>query len=927
MFKKIAPFLLLILTNSIYASPDILISDVNPMPPKVVQNTIVSGIKYGIHNNNPDDTYTITFKDLTGNGISFTTTCASLAPTQNCTVTLVFNTNGIALGPYTHYFSVNGAPKPYGKILSTTIIQSGTDVAAHADIELQGSPGTPTPATFTVTLTGSDSMAHEFDDVPFGESTLSPDLPVDNYTAHIAPSTVSQGGNDYDAPSDFNFHLATSGDTAHFTYTENQDVSVSSVVTAPNIGSETPALACTGPASYNHDVTSGTNPYDVMKPGQYTCTSANYPGTDEETYIAAISNPVPIDDSHTIITVIYTAQPPTTEHVFTNITAPGLPTGNTVAITLEDGDHTYGPHNQAVGNTSFDTVVDASDYSLTCSNYVIGPDTYACTPSDPYTIDADHTVLNIVYSKKAPPGANYDWHAPHLTTLKDANFAAVYWGGGSTTAPVQISTNPPINPWLDSQVAAYEEDTVPVGSNAHIKHFPSYIAMGTITETDGEGSATAQLKTQKLDLAFHYEGLGKPSNCFFDDIDCPGAYTPLINALATQEAAVTTFTGHQLMSGVAFYTMDYSDYPTETLNNLADAAITGNFYNLLAETVLMQTQYNAGNPMMMLLNFDSTVVMQKCGQWYCPISWKPGLTQDTATNMISLPNLQADIDTAIDRLVIKGYINSGVATAMKADLVSNAVLTPPGGSGRTTAGLPEYTLANIWGINYLGPDIPVGVGNNEYDSANPLLLPAGTQPWETSSFDWIHKVNHIGLSPTLNTIHQELVHLGLLSINSVPEAVDFEAQKFMNFAKQMDLVGDADGHYKPDFLFFDRFERDVIPSFVPDGFVMNGVDMDTYVLYMQDIDGYVDNIPLALVQMPGATMQVQGATFSGDLSDTIGDWTFGHPELNNDMSNLATALNFPSILFTETMNTTVYYTKNAGVTNLEEYVKLTNAAP
>jgi hypothetical protein len=263
------------------------------------------------------------------------------------------------------------------------------------------------------------------------------------------------------------------------------------------------------------------------------------------------------------------------------------------------------------------------------------------------------------------------------------------------------------------------------------------------------------------------------------------------------------------------------------------------------EAYRMEYQYGQGNPMVLLMNPDSTVVMQNCSQYYCPTAWKPGIYQ-SGGHVIALPNLQADVFAAIDRMVTKGYISSGTGAAMKSDYITNTIATPPASSGRCpqsvcTPGFPEIVLSNTWAIKYLAPHIAFGYGNNEYDSTNAQLAPTGPVPaWATASFDWIHKINHIGLT-------QDAVQAGVM----------LEAQKFSNYTKDMNIVGRFDGTYKPDFLYFDRYERDVIPAYVSSGFLMNCVDQDTYLLYITDIDGLVGNLPWAYWQMPGSHMHVQ----------------------------------------------------------------------
>lgn len=112
----------------------------------------------------------------------------------------------------------------------------------------------------------------------------------------------------------------------------------------------------------------------------------------------------------------------------------------------------------------------------------------------------------------------------------------------------------------------------------------------------------------------------------------------------------------------------------------------------------------------------------------------------------------------------------------------------------------------------------------------------------------------------------------------------------MNFVK-------PDSIYSPDYLFIDRYERDVITGIVgvPEGFVeggylMNSPDLKVYIAYIQAISRILWDIPMALWQMVGSSMQVAGAMFTPALCDTIADFVFGHPGLNKDMANMSPLL-------------------------------------
>jgi hypothetical protein len=848
--KKILFALLLCITfTSFAAGPDLTLTGINPLPAQSVSGSLITGVTYNLHNNNPTDTFPITFGSLNNDGVKYTTTCGSLTPGSDCLLTLSIQIQTLNPGePYrlwSHPFFIYGAnnPKKLPAMLVTTIIPSAATIAPTSNITFSDS-GTCI-GTYTVTLTGADSVAHEYDSVVCGISTLSPALPGGTYNAHIAPSSVASGIDTYDAPVDFSYHLAVAGDKANFVYALDKSLGVSTNLTMPNAGPAKSDIRCTGtPGTYGpHSQGAGTSSFDTMKPGIYTCTATNYTGTDAKNYTPTLFNPYTISSGSLVIAITFTAVPPVTQHVTTALTLPNLATGGTVACTVEDVANTYGPHNQPAGTASFDQVADASDYSFSCAPYTVGADTYSMTAQTNVVIDISHTVLTGVFSKNAPPGTSYDWHVSHLSDTVTANMFAVWLGGGSTTSVIRISSNPPPDAPLVADVNAYELSPVAIQTSAYVKEFPHTLSIGSIGEDTSD--VTNQLKTIKLQTAFHYEGNGSGDRgCFWDQVGCGNAYTPQVDALAAQEAAVKTATDNQMVNGTAFYTIDYSDGASAILLDTEnDVNLTAHQYNLMYEAQRMEYQYGQGNPMVLLMNPDATEPFQNCGVYNCATAWKPGIFQ-SGGHVVSIPNLQADTDAAIDRMVTKGYLTSGQAVTMKADLVSSGILIPPVSSGRTVPGLPEIVLTNSWEIKYLAPHIAFGYGNNEYDSANTLLAPAGQPAWETASFDWLHKIQHTGLT------HDKVV-----------AGIQFEAQKYANYLKDMNFVGNAAGNYKPDFLYFDRYERDVSPGYVSSGFLMNGPDWDFYTLYISDIETLTGDLPWAYWQMAGSTIHVKSSWY------------------------------------------------------------------
>ena len=969
-YLKLLCLLLLLGAPYVYGGQNIVVKPINPIPSQSVEGTVISNIKYQIKNINFTDSYQITFSDLNAvAGKTFTTTCGTLAPSASCDLNITFTVptlpSGVTSEFYPHTFFILGAGDRVPWSLSTTIVQPQPNIYPTFNIGLSDSSSC-TGDTFTVTLTPTTGTPTVYNNVPCGASSPTPSLTGGTYTVGVTPSQISNGPHTYDSPASFSYHLAKQGDTANIIYQLNQDVHVDTDITAPQLGSNTVLISCSGVKSYSNNQQDNKHFFANMQPGQYTCTAANYNGTDGKKYTPTMSNPYTINNSSSEIIIAYASLPPTSTDVKTNLTMPNRPAGQVSACTISDPLNSYSC-NQAAGISHCAQVVTATDYTFNCANYTVGSDVYAMPTQTNVTINPSSNTLTGVYSKLAPPGANYNWQTGHLAELAAANVFLVDLGGGSTTSVINISTNPPKNPWLISRVNAYINGTpTPRLSTAAVQGFPSYIAIGTVSEPGA--NIDDQLKTLKMDSTFHYVGNGSGDRgCYVDgptavDPSCnetdgnnPSlAYDPLVDAMSAQAADVTTATGHNLIAGIVFYTIDFSDGAYAITQDLLDDNLTKHFYNVAYEAIKMQEKITSGTKMVLFLNPDSIWPFQNCSQWNCPIMWKPGISQDTINKVITLPNLQKDLNTAIDRLAMKGLITTTQATNFKAQLVSDGILTPPPTSGRTVAGLPEYVLAQNWMLKNITTTLPFGWGLNVYDNNNPLLTPGGVVPkWATGSATWIHYVNHAGLSPTANLKNKKysadsipanhswlvrhamiykgavLNYFGLSALpTTVPAAIDLEAQKAANYMKDMNMVGNLAGLYKPDFIYFDKYERDPITSEISDGWAWNGVDWDSYLMYIKDIDGYVANLPVAIWQIPGASIQVQGATYTGNLAATGAMWAFGIPTLSNDFSNWdsaqKTAIN---VAWTPYYNTSVYYTANSNVKDLGDYLKLTNAAP
>jgi hypothetical protein len=525
--------------------------------------------------------------------------------------------------------------------------------------------------------------------------------------------------------------------------------------------------------------------------------------------------------------------------------------------------------------------------------------TYALKNIYPQSILSANTTVTAEYDVMTA-GSDYDWHQNHLAQLKAANMFAVLWGGGSTTAPVHISSDPIINPFLNAKIANYENSPTARLASAELNDMPAYIAMGTVSEADGQGLATAQLKEQNLDITFHYEGSdgGGDQHCYADvnaqnpnPSNCYSAvkgYTPEITKMVAQASAVTAATGHETVAGEVFYSINMSGGLYNGMidmggligpNTYDDEALEAHIYNIALEAVLMQQAEAAGHPTIMFLNPDFPAFYQECNAGYCPVQWKAGLSSSTATFM-GQPNLKTDFNAAMDRLVVFSRLTTEQAANLKS-LFNTAIPDQTSSSYSVPYIVEMYNFI----MKELAPSVPFGWGLNLYDNANPMmnegLLQNVTLNWQYGGAYWLYRVNNVSYLKDNNNLTY-----------TKAEAIQYSADKLSTFLNEVNISGT--GPYAPDFIYFDVYERDPIPDYVScttlSARVYNGVNLDDYLTYIADTDEQVDNLPVALWQMPGSSLQSTNDPYSGNYAGTVPDWTFGHPSLNNDMSNLSPRL-------------------------------------
>lgn len=959
-------FLLFSSSVSFGALPTYTITPITPLPATVEINDLINNIVYNIHNND-NVTRTVGFQDLTSNNITYTTTCANLASGSDCHLNLIFTAPSTPQ-QFNQWFGVTGGTSTVGKWLQSNIVSSPSSVSVDAAISLD--TAATTASTFTVTMTDlSTSTPYIFENVPFGASTLSPSIPPDQYSVVIQPSTVTgSDSSTYDAPASYNTYINGQSHSVSFVYSKEQTYSVGTLINAPFVTSTVLIDLSNSSHSYSHHQVNGTSFYDNMYPGSYTLSAANYVGSDGQTYTASLNNPRVIDPTHLTVTITYTPViPPSGDNNWHISHLTNLSDDNIFMVDWGGGSTTSqlqistqpSPNPKLISDTAaYEADPIAIGVHADVKNF---PDYIAMgsvsenSPTVTTQMEAQQIDTNFHYE-----GNTGDGNAGCAFDNSAGYHVAMSAGSGSV-ATIPAGTYNLVSDYyiysdtffvkLFHKVESFFIKLLNIsGSTPNSVHYYkasliitntsglNYNIAATFVETTSDITNGADVSLVKqytfpanaivtyTQSAPHIGSIVTPPNINLNiDGICgsvwytSGSYTPQVDGAAAQAETVRTSNNHNLIAGLVLYTTRNSDSYSNIYDDVTnDYSVTFYLYNLLYEAYRMQYQYTTNNvDMILLLNPDSTVIFQGCTQYYCPIVWKSGITQDTVNQIVKMPNLLADANSAIDRMVAKNYMTSGNAASLKALIVSSGILTPPSGSGRTVPGMPEYYLLHNLIVRTIAPNVPFGYGQNIYDNSNPLMAvgtpPVVGAPWETASTSWIHKVNHLGYNS-----------------DTVTAAINFESAKYAQFIKDMHYAsysGDSFAAYAPDFIYYDIYERDPIPGEVGSGRAMNGVDLDTYFAYISQIDSLTNNQPMAIWQIPGSSLQVEGATFTGILAGTWPDYIFGNPALNNDMSNLAAALGIPAILFTPYLANNVYYTSNSDVANLSDYLRLTSSSP
>jgi len=165
-------------------------------------------------------------------------------------------------------------------------------------------------------------------------------------------------------------------------------------------------------------------------------------------------------------------------------------------------------------------------------------------------------------------------------------------------------------------------------------------------------------------------------------------------------------------------------------------------------------------------------------------------------------------------------------------------------------------------------------------------------------------------------------HLWVHAARTNSSEITTNVNKTIDFLNTLEVFN---GAYQPDFITFDKYERDVFPGHVS-AYIYNAGDMDVFIKYAGGVSKGLNNVPVMLWQIPGGHMQtVNDIDTRGYNGSTEPDYIFGNSELTSDLSNIADYIkniniaSFAGSYYVPTSTTIVDYLQFIPGTNIKGY--------
>lgn len=388
-----------------------------------------------------------------------------------------------------------------------------------------------------------------------------------------------------------------------------------------------------------------------------------------------------------------------------------------------------------------------------------------------------------------------------------------------------------------------------------IPGWPSYLAMGTVT--DNSTAVQNQLSSRPVDAIFKYAGIGGDGD--------PGKITDEVVSNPTTEQrtveqarALESATGHAVMPVLVIYTINLSggmpsgdDIKNGVNNDLTDdATLKDHYINLINYSKNMEAYKDTQHPhpATFILNPDFMGAMEQNKN---SVDWDPNALQPSTP-----VHVKEVLQQAFDYTCAKAEQDPSAPAGFVSACQKGSFAIP----SDLTEDLRGYIKSVNWVVRNVAPDVPFGWQENI---------------WSTGSAYWLHQILS---SDQINTQQSQPV-------------LDY-------ITNQLDAY--KNDSYKPDFLVFDRYERDDFFTIgntpVEDtskldtktGWFYNRNDWVNYLTFVDQVSRQL-KMPAMLWQIPGGHMLTQNDHSSLEIEHvaTAPDFFFGDASISgSDFASL-----------------------------------------
>ena len=381
-------------------------------------------------------------------------------------------------------------------------------------------------------------------------------------------------------------------------------------------------------------------------------------------------------------------------------------------------------------------------------------------------------------------------------------------------------------------------------SSSLVRGWPNYISMGAVTR----GIESHHVE-KPVDALFKYAGDG--GNGDRGSIKYP-IYTKnigsMVNSLSTQY-------GKNVKPVMVVYTAEMSGGTNfEDLHNYDN--LTKHFINLMHTAQILQSLKTPDNqyPGSIVLNPDLLGMVQQQKLWN-QIDAQPIKVQEALYRAYHFMNDKYDYNekklnpVEIFADMRKDAYNDWDVKLTWENYVTNNIFTIL--SEAPVSSIPSFNndfkgwiQATNWVIKTFSPSVTFGWQENL---------------WSGNSANWVHND---------------------YSESEIQQKVSGPTSTLWN---DLEVYS---GEYKPDFIVFDKYERDATAA-AGIGYFFNARDWDNYLTYVKLISKDLGNIPAMLWQIPGGHLQtVDGVDTREDHGSSAPNYFFGDSDLNPQLTNV-----------------------------------------